>query len=565
MLVGGPAVRNANMKTSYRVTGLILLAWMAMAVAASAQTLITLANFGGSNGQYPGSLIQGPDGNIWGTTGFETCGTIFNLTATGKLTTVYKFTCDLKAYPDGPEPGGLILGTDGNIYGLTNAGGANNDGSVFKLTPTGTFSTLLSFDGPNGREPIGMIQASDGNFYGITYAGGKYAPFSGGTAFKLTPTGELTTLYTFGGPEYQAPQQPYSTFTEGKDGNFYGVTYSGGTQESGVFYKLTPEGDLAVLYSFQGGPDQISSPTWPLTLGTDGNFYSVDDQTGPTLNGSIFRITPEGVLTDLHDFSGTDGRNPSSVLIPAPGGNFYGTTSYGGAHYTGTIFEVTPTGDVTTLYSLPAGNQVNPADLVRGPDSQLYGTTLGGTSNLGTVFMLKIADFVVTANPATVTVSAPGGSGATTLTIIPSGGFDTPLSYACSGLPAGATCAFAAGARNTENVTIQTTAPSAQLDNLRFNQKPLYAVLLFSVGMVLFPAPSRRKRVNQAWLGVLVSLLLSLILAAGCGGGSGNSNNSGNTPPANPGTPAGTSTVTVTAATADGFLSHSLAITLSVK
>ncbi len=349
----------------------------AAAIASSAQTFSTLVNFDGMNGQYPSGLIEGTDGNLWGTTGFESCGTVFKMSPLGTLTTVYSFSCNLKKYPDGPEPGALIQATDGNFYGATFGGGTNNDGSIFKLTPSGDFTALVNFDVTNGDSPNGFVQGADGNFYGTTYGGGGNSPYYSGTLFEFTSGGDLTTLFIFGGLNNSAPAQAYVPPTEGKNGNFYGVTCSGGASNSGAFYEMTPEGSVTLLYSFQGGRDQIFCPTATLTLGQDGNFYSVTDQTGPNSDGSIYKITPQGVLTDLHDFSGPDGATPSSPLVLAPNGSFYGTTAFGGAQDRGTIFSVTPEGKLTTIYSLTSADGMSPASLILGPGGELYGLTGG--------------------------------------------------------------------------------------------------------------------------------------------------------------------------------------------
>lgn len=188
-------------------------------VVATAQTFTVLANFDGSNGAYPqyGSLVQGRDGDLWGTTGgggsgscSSGCGTVFRMSRSGTLQT-YSF---ISASGSDPQAG-VVLGTDGNLYGVTYKGGANNDGTVFKVTPeNGTITTLLSFDNSNGSSPAGALaQGRGGQFYGTTALGD--------TVFKITPTGTLTTLYnlnysTDGG-------DPWGQLLQGSDGEFYGT------------------------------------------------------------------------------------------------------------------------------------------------------------------------------------------------------------------------------------------------------------------------------------------------------------------------------------------------------
>jgi len=172
--------------------------FVGLAIISPAQTLTTLANFNGTNGANPqgGPLVQGTDGNFYGTTssgGTMGKGTIFKITTAGTLTTLYSFS----GGTDGGQPhAGLIQATDGNFYGTT-LGGAEDAGTIFKITPGGTLTTLYSFSGKDGATPdAGLAQGTDGNFYGTTLGGGNS---SSGTVFKITPGGALTTLYSFTG------------------------------------------------------------------------------------------------------------------------------------------------------------------------------------------------------------------------------------------------------------------------------------------------------------------------------------------------------------------------------
>jgi len=128
------------------------------------------------------------------------------------LTTLYSF-----AGTDGEIPlRNLIQGADGNIYGTTESGGASSDGTVFKITPAGALTTLYAFSGADGADPYaGLVQGADGNFYGTTEYGGNA---DDGTVFKITPTGALTTLYAFSGTDGAIP---YAVLVQDADGNFY--------------------------------------------------------------------------------------------------------------------------------------------------------------------------------------------------------------------------------------------------------------------------------------------------------------------------------------------------------
>src|SRR5215831_4589065 len=209
-----------------------------------------------------------------------------------------------------------------------------------------TVSTLFSFDGTDGANPFGgLIQATDGNFYGTTYDGGTSGNCSGGcgTVFKITPKGVLTKLHSF---HFTDGAQPYAGLIQTTNGNFYGTTSGGGTGSAcvlgcGTVFKITPEGVLTTLHNFDFTDGAI--PLGGLIQATDGNFY------GATINGgkgsacggcgTVFKITPEGVLTTLHNFDGTDGANPLGALLQATDGDFYGATVVS-VFSPGTVFKI---------------------------------------------------------------------------------------------------------------------------------------------------------------------------------------------------------------------------------
>ena len=256
------------------------------------------------------TLIQAADGNFYGTNngggtgtagcffGDGGCGTVFKLTPSGTLTTLYNW-CSQPNCADGQFPGNLIQGTDGNFYGTTTYGGANSGGTIFKITPGGALTTLYQFcSQPNcadgGNPGAGLVQASDGNFYGTTGGGG--ASY-GGTVFKLTPNGTLTTLYSFCSQANCADGGDPAGPVLGSDGIFYGTTAFGGPTGGGTFFQVTPNGVLTTLYSFctQVKCTDGSGPgTGPSTLaqGTNGIFYGVTDgyPAPANPNGTIFSL-----------------------------------------------------------------------------------------------------------------------------------------------------------------------------------------------------------------------------------------------------------------------------------
>jgi uncharacterized repeat protein (TIGR03803 family) len=337
------------------VVAILLLVLLLGAVAtqsAQAQTFTTLYSFGIPDGaSIPdgvspvGALVQATDGNFYGTTysggGALNAGTVFKMTSRGVLTTLYRF-CPQSPCVDGSGPyGGLVQGIDGNFYGTTLNGGTNGSGTVFRITSSGALTTLHSFSGTDGSSPYaGLVQGTDGNFYGTTSAGGA-GLVGAGTVFKITPSGALTTLYSF------CPQAgcsdgngPIAGLVEASDGNFYGVTYNGPS----TLFKVTPDGAFTALYTFCPGGNCADgiSPEGGLVQGTDGSLYGIARfggigyTIGGTGGGTIFKVSLSGTFTKIYSFCSqslcTDGSQPIGALIQGTDGNFYGTTWAGGAN-----------------------------------------------------------------------------------------------------------------------------------------------------------------------------------------------------------------------------------------
>jgi uncharacterized repeat protein (TIGR03803 family) len=247
------------------------------------------------HGDEPNGLIQASDGNFYGTTregGANGGGTVFQLSPSRTLTTLYSFCSQGLPCTDGDLPyAGLIQATDGNFYGTTRYGGANSydGGTVFKLSPSGTLTTLYSFCSQSGcadgEYPVGgLIQATDGNFYGTTSYGGAN---DGGTVFQLSPAGTLTTLYSFcSEPNCTDGWDPNGPI-QASDGNFYGTTYGGGANSlyGGTVFQLSPAGTLTTLHSFHGNPGG-SLLVAGLIQAPGGNFWGTTSQGGS--HGSRF-------------------------------------------------------------------------------------------------------------------------------------------------------------------------------------------------------------------------------------------------------------------------------------
>jgi uncharacterized repeat protein (TIGR03803 family) len=388
------------------------IAFAAITPAALAQTITTttLYAFSGVDGADPQSgLIQGSDGNFYGTTsgggvggcaGFG-CGTVFQLTPDGSLTTLYSFSG-----PDGANPyAGLIQSRDGYFYGTAEYSGLANAGTVFRITSNGSLTTLYSFSGTDGQYPFaGLIEGSDGNFYGTTIKGGAVGS---GTVFRLTPAGALTRLYSFSGSDGATP---YGGLIQGRDGNFYGTTQVGGTSGVGTVYQITPIGQLTTLHSFN--TTDGAYPWSRLIQGSDGNFYGTTTKGGASGAGTVFQITASGTLSVLYSFiNADDGARPYASLMQSSDGNFYGTANEGGLIGAGTVFQLTPAGALTTLHSFSGDTDGgNPwANIIQTADGSFYGTTYsGGGGASGTVFKLQLPSGPAAPTALTATLQSRG-------------------------------------------------------------------------------------------------------------------------------------------------------------
>jgi uncharacterized repeat protein (TIGR03803 family) len=403
-----------------------------MPIALTAQTFTTLHSFDFTDGESPnGTLVQATNGDLYGTTFFggpiraNVVGTVFKISTGGTLTTEHVF-CPQTECTDGANPeAGLVQAINGDFYGTTEDGGANDHGTVFKIGPSGALTTLYNFCSQggcaDGETPIaGLVQATNGDFYGTTSTGGANGY---GTVFKITPSGTLTTVYSFcsqsGCMDGATPQ---GGLFQAMNGDLYGTTSCGGAgvglttcgstnlNIGGTVFKMTPAGALTTLYSFcsRTGCMDGANPRASLIQATNGDLYGTTSCGGagtglatcgssmPDTGGTIFKITPTGTLTTLYSFCSqsacTDGALPAPALVQATNGDLYGTTVAGGADGFGTVFKITPTGALTTLHGFDGTDGENPiAGLALDTNGILYGTTSGGGANGdGTVFGLSV-------------------------------------------------------------------------------------------------------------------------------------------------------------------------------
>lgn len=353
------------------------------------------------------NLLLNANGALYGTAGGGggdfAGGVVFELSLEGGETLLYNFTNLQEGL--GPN-GGLVQDSSGNFYGTT-AGGGNDQhpckkyagcGLVYELS-NGTETVLYDFLGTtDGFEPNGsLVRDKDGNLYGTTYNGGSVGGIAmNGTVFKISPTGSETVLHRFAEDKADG-KFPNAGLVMDKHGNFYGTTIEGGVngdygpgiacdRECGVVYEMTASGTEKVLYAFRGSKNgDGAAPFDSLILDSKGNLYGTTYAGGSYGQGTVFELSPSGQETVLYSFSGTpDGGYPVGHLVMDSQGNIYGTTSFGGAHNQGTVFELTHAGAEKSLYSFTGGADGGSplAGMVMDSQGNLYGTTfLGGNFN----------------------------------------------------------------------------------------------------------------------------------------------------------------------------------------
>jgi uncharacterized repeat protein (TIGR03803 family) len=334
-------------------------------------------------------------GNLFGTAdggGTAGLGVAFKVDQSGHETVLHTFTRG----PEGDQPysAGVILDPDGNLYGTTSFNGAGGQGAVYKLDPSGNASVVYAFPGPHrGHYPYnaGVILGSDGNLYGTTFYGGKHGV---GTVYQLDRNGHESVLYTFDTFTATGFSQPTWGVTRDAAGNFYGTTFIGQADVGygyGVVYKVDTAGHASVLHNFTGGADG-GDPYGGVILDAQRNSYGTASEGGESNNGVVFKIAPSGHETVLYSFTGgADGASPYGSLLRDAAGNLYGTTFAGGTSGAGVVFKINSSGEETVLYSFTGGDDGGYplGGLVRDSAGNLYGTTDGGgVSSAGVVFKI---------------------------------------------------------------------------------------------------------------------------------------------------------------------------------
>jgi uncharacterized repeat protein (TIGR03803 family) len=416
------------------------------ASASLAQTVRVLYNFDGTVGSNPAniSLMQGQDGQLYGTTvfgGTYGLGAIFKINPAGHVTALHSFN-----RTDGTYPGiGLTSVSDGNFYGTAQQGGTTDYGVLFKMTPTGSLTVLHNFsnNGTDGIFPVSPpILASDGNLYGTTEFGGAN---NAGTVYKFTPGGVFTIIYNYSFTEGAGAD--FSP-TQGGDGSLY-VVAAGGGNNCGSVIKISTAGVLSDTYLFDcraGG----GGPQGSLLQGSDGNFYGSTFNGGAYSLGVLFKLSANFDYTVLNSFgaTATDGTQPSGGVIQATDGDFYGVTFRGGTFNDGTIYDYSLGGIYTSLLSWDV-NLDTEGQFVQHTNGVLYGVSYeGGTHNLGTVYSLNVGlgPFVAVVRyqgriGSTAQILGQGFTGTTSVTFngVPASFMAVRDTYLTAVVPTGAT------------------------------------------------------------------------------------------------------------------------------
>jgi uncharacterized repeat protein (TIGR03803 family) len=433
---------------SVRNFGALFTMILLMATLAGAQVVNDLVSFTGDNSQGTPNMTptQGRNGELYGTcpNPRDTYGSIFSLTPSGRLSSLYTFS-----YTTGYFADGLTLATDGNFYGTGAGGGTGTYGVLFRLSPSGTYTVLHNFlGGSDGAGPYSPpIQGSDGSFYGVTSgAGGIFSS----TVYKYTRSGTYTTIYQFTNAQAQSVS---AQLIQGSDGNLYGMSGVGGAYGNGSIYKLSTSGKLLYLHSFSANGLSGAIPFGSLVQASDGNFYGTTYYGGTAGgHGTVIKMTQQGKVSVMYSFTGNgDGANPSGGLIQATDGNLYGTTSAKGTYGYGTIFQISLSGSFQTLYSFSSAIGENPGPPpLQHTNGLFYGSLpFGSTYGFGAIYSLDmgLGPFITFVQPTakvgkTAEILGQGFTGTTSVTFngIPATSFAVKSdTYMTAVVPTGAT------------------------------------------------------------------------------------------------------------------------------
>ncbi|NJO00848.1 MAG: hypothetical protein HC880_03365 [Bacteroidia bacterium] len=302
-----------------------------------------LSSFGVTEGRAPvGGLVEDATGTLYGVTrqgGPDNKGAIFAISKTGANFRILHYFDG----SDGEQPaGGLLLGSDGLLYGLTRLGGTSHQGTIFIINRNGSgFNVLWHLNDPDeGVYPRGsLIEGSDGRLYGVTERGG--TPDQG-IIFRIDRSGiAFTVLHAFSDGINEG-QEPAGSLVEGSNDLLYGMTRAGGILGQGTLFSFDPVTlDLVVLHNFGGGNTDGAAPLGSLIEASNDSLYGLSAQGGPAGRGTVFRIAKNGGgFAVLHTFNNINGSTPQGGLVEDTNGRLYGTTQAGGTFLRGTVFGI---------------------------------------------------------------------------------------------------------------------------------------------------------------------------------------------------------------------------------
>ncbi len=355
---------------------------------ARGQGLTTIASFNGTNGfQIYGGVTVDADGDLFGTSeygGANNKGTVWEIAkGSSTITTLASFGGSNGAYPFV----GVTIDANGDLFGTTYGGGAANKGTVWEITKgSGTITTLASFDVTNGANPVsGVSLDGNGNLYGVASGGGANGL---GTAWEIAKgSGTITTLASFNGTNGSGPL----SVSLDANGNLYGVTGDGGASSLGTAWEIAKgSGTITTLASFNSANG--NGPGSSIALDAQGDLFGTAVNGGANSRGTVWEIVQgSNSITTLASFNGTDGAAPFGVSLGA-NGNLFGTTADGGAYGDGTVWELAQgSSAIATLGTFNGANGLQPlAGVALGANGDLFGTTAyGGTYNSGTVWEIQ--------------------------------------------------------------------------------------------------------------------------------------------------------------------------------
>jgi uncharacterized repeat protein (TIGR03803 family) len=437
-----------------------------------------------------GNMIRATDGNFYvvSSVGGTGRGVIARITPDGTLSVLHAMATNEEGYSPFT---GVIQGSDGNLYGTTYLGGTEGGGVIYKVALDGTYTVLRSL-GRDKQDAVlpygGLLQAPDGYIYGTTLRGGAN---DRGTVFRISNSGDFSILHSFNG---QDGENPEGALIVGADGNLYGTTLQGGSSNRGTVFRITTSGTLTSVYSFpslgafntQGQAINATgaNPRAGLLLAADGNFYGTAYQGGPAGNGTVFRMTPAGAVSVVHAFAGPSfgGALPLSNVTQDAAGNLYGTTEFGGYLNQGTAWRIDPSGQFRLLHSFTGSllDGYKPYASLLVVDNMVHGVSFTDTTaGIGAIFKLDqgtggvlpvelsvSTTAIAFGGSATLTWSSPTATGCTTGgawidTVGTSGTLAvTPPSVGIYTYTL--TCTDGAGVLRTASAGLQVTAPAQE-------------------------------------------------------------------------------------------------------